>query len=202
MRAHTNIINDEDPTGRVNAIRRKWTTNLTEQRQHVDIVAENTNLISVLGLVVGSEREMLFVFSEEDGVTYVCLRCVVSPLSVVSPLARLWEIKGGWKKVKMARVEIYLRIRFYLQHGILGLFLVLQDSWRGYAYWDEIELWDVEKVEMAACVVGRVMDCALEPPCSFVSGIWCREFALSPLRWPRGELRTSVSRGGLRVRST
>ncbi len=48
---------------------------------------------------------------------------------------------------------------FYLQHGILGLLLVLQDSWRGYAYWDEIELWEVEKVEMAACVVGRVRDC-------------------------------------------
>ena len=42
---------------------------------------------------------------------------------------------------------------------------------------------------MAACVVGRVKDCALESPCSFVSGIWCGEFALSPLRWPRGELR-------------
>ena len=31
---------------------------------------------------------MLFVFSEEDGVTYVCLRWVVSSLSVVSPLAK------------------------------------------------------------------------------------------------------------------
>ena len=30
---------------------------------------------------------------------------------------------------------------------------------KGCEYWDEIELWDVEKVEMAACVVGRVRDC-------------------------------------------
>ena len=35
-----------------------------------------------------SEREVFFVFSEEDGVTYVCLRWVVSSLSVVSPLAK------------------------------------------------------------------------------------------------------------------
>ena len=55
---------------------------------------------------------------------------------------------------------------------------------------------------MAACVIGCMMDCALESPCSFVSGIWCGEFVLSPLRWPRGELRASVSRAGLRVRST
>ena len=26
-------------------------------------------------------------------------------------------------------------------------------------YWGEIELWEVEMVEMAACVVGRVRDC-------------------------------------------
>ena len=55
--------------------------------------------------VVVSEREVLFVFSEEDDVTYVCLRWVVSSLSVVSLLARLWEIKGGWRN-KMARVEM------------------------------------------------------------------------------------------------
>ena len=30
---------------------------------------------------------------------------------------------------------------------------------KGCEYWDEIELWKVEKVEMAACVVGRVRDC-------------------------------------------
>ena len=30
---------------------------------------------------------------------------------------------------------------------------------KGCEYWDEIELWDVEKVEMAASVVGRVRDC-------------------------------------------
>ena len=73
---------------------------------------------------------------------------------------------------------------------------------KGCEYLDEIELWDVGKVEMAACVVGRVRDCALESPCSSVSGIWCGEFALSPLRWPRDELRASVSRAGLRVGST
>ena len=52
---------------------------------------QKLNITHVLGLVVGSEREVLFVFSEEDGVTYVCLHWVVSSLSVVSPLARLWE---------------------------------------------------------------------------------------------------------------
>ena len=55
---------------------------------------------------------------------------------------------------------------------------------------------------MAACVVGRVRDCALESPCSFVSGIWRGEFALSPLRWARGELKACVSRAGLCVGST
>ena len=30
---------------------------------------------------------------------------------------------------------------------------------KGCEYWGEIELWDVEMVEMAACVVGRVRDC-------------------------------------------
>ena len=55
---------------------------------------------------------------------------------------------------------------------------------------------------MVACVVRCVRDCALESPSSFVSGIWCVEFAISPLRWPRGELRASASRAGLRVRST
>ena len=64
------------------------------------------DIILVLSLVVGSEREVLVVFSEEDGVTYVCLRCVVSLLSVVSTLARLWGIKGGWRS-KMAIVERY-----------------------------------------------------------------------------------------------
>ena len=49
--------------------------------------------------------------------------------------------------------------KVYLQHEILGLISVLQDSWRSYAYWDEIELWEVEMAVMAACVVGRVRDC-------------------------------------------
>ena len=30
---------------------------------------------------------------------------------------------------------------------------------KGCEYWDEIELWEVERVEMAACVVGRKRDC-------------------------------------------
>ena len=57
---------------------------------------------------------------------------------------------------------------------------------------------------MAACVVGRRL-CSLHfderhvavvgielwmSPCSFVSGIW-GEYVLSPLKWPRGELRAS-----------
>ena len=41
----------------------------------------------------------------------------------------------------------------------MGLFLVLQDSWKGCEYWGEIELREIEKVEMAACVVGRARDC-------------------------------------------
>ena len=40
------------------------------------------------GDFVVSEREVLFVFSEEDGVTYVCLRWVVSSLIIVSLLAK------------------------------------------------------------------------------------------------------------------
>ena len=32
---------------------------------------------------------------------------------------------------------------------------------KGCEYWDEIKLWDVEEVEMAACVVGLVRDCVL-----------------------------------------
>ena len=47
------------------------------------LVLDQLSEEGVLGLVVGSEREVLFVFSEEDGVTYVCLRCSVSSLSVV-----------------------------------------------------------------------------------------------------------------------
>ena len=39
---------------------------------------------------------------------------------------------------------------------------------KGCEYLDEIELWDVEKVEMAAYVVGRVRDCVLESPWVFV----------------------------------
>ena len=39
---------------------------------------------------------------------------------------------------------------------------------------------------MAACVVGRVRDCALESPWFFVRLVERR--ALSPLRWPRGEM--------------
>ena len=54
-------------------------------------------VILVRGLVVGSEGEVLLV-SEEDGVTYVCLRCVVSSLSVVSPLAKFVRNKRMMKK--------------------------------------------------------------------------------------------------------
>ena len=49
-----------------------------------------------------------------------------------------------------------------------------------------------EKVEMAACIVGRVRDCALESPCSFVCLVtWGEGVRWSPLEWPRGELRAS-----------
>ena len=33
---------------------------------------------------------------------------------------------------------------------------------KGCEYWDEMALCDVEKVKMAACVVGRMRDCVLE----------------------------------------
>ena len=49
---------------------------------------------------------------------------------------------------------------------------------------------------MAACVVGRVRDCVLVSP-GFLS-VWWRGVRWSPLQWPRGELRASVSRAGLR----
>ena len=39
-----------------------------------------------------------FVFSEEDGVTSMCLRCVVSSLSVVSPLAKFVRNERRMKK--------------------------------------------------------------------------------------------------------
>ena len=32
---------------------------------------------------------------------------------------------------------------------------------------------------MATCVAGRVRDCVLESPCSFVSGIWGRVCVIS-----------------------
>ena len=60
----------------------------------------------------------------------MCLRCVVSSLSVVRPSLSLWKIKGRMmKKQDGDSRKVFLEIGFYLQHGILGLFLVLQDSW-------------------------------------------------------------------------
>ena len=52
------------------------------------------------GIFVGCDFSWrsLFVSSEEDGVTYVCLRCVVSSLSVVSPLAKFVRNKRRMKK--------------------------------------------------------------------------------------------------------
>ena len=44
-------------------------------------------LADEVGLLVA--KESCFVFSEEDGVTYVCLRWVVSSLSIVSPLVKV-----------------------------------------------------------------------------------------------------------------
>ena len=52
----------------------------------------------------------------------------------------------------------------------------------------------VEKVEKAACVVGRVRDCVLKS--TWFLSIWWRNVHWSPLKWPRGE--TSVPRAGLR----
>ena len=72
-----------------------------------------------VGGFVVSEKEVLFVFSEEDGVTCVCV--------YVEFLARLWGpspklvgyIKERWRS-KMPIVEMFLGISFYLQHGIVG----------------------------------------------------------------------------------
>ena len=38
------------------------------------------------------------------------------------------------KKIIWRRSKCIFRNRFYLQHGILGLLLVLQDSWKGCEY--------------------------------------------------------------------
>ena len=60
-------------------------------------------------------------------VTYVCLSCVVSSLSVVSPLAKFVRNKRRMKKYDGESRKVLMN-RFYLQHGIFGLLLVLQDS--------------------------------------------------------------------------
>ena len=124
-------------------------------------------------------------------VTYVCLRCVVSSLSVVSPLARLWEIKGGWRWSKMAKVE-----RCFYCSMEYGLLLVLQDSWSlGLLVWRRngvARCWD------GSVCCGTCEGLCLESPCSFVSGILGRVGVISinvDQRWKvklvsRAELRS------------
>ena len=59
----------------------------------------------------------------------------------------------------MAIVEMCLRIRFLFAAWNIGFAFGAARLVKGCEYCDEIELWDVEKVEMAAGVVGRVRDC-------------------------------------------
>ena len=59
----------------------------------------------------------------------------------------------------MARVEMCLRIRFLFAAWDIGFTFGAARLVKGGEYLDEIELWEVEKVVMAACLVGRVRDC-------------------------------------------
>ena len=54
--------------------------------------------------------------------------------------------------------NVFFEISFILQHGILGLLLVQQDLWRGCVFETKLTYKKFEKVEVAACVVGRERD--------------------------------------------
>ena len=167
-------------------------------------------------LFVSSEREVCLCLARKMVVTYVCVYVVLvtSSLSVVSPLAKFVRvIKIEWWRSKMAIVEMCLRIRFLFAAWNIGLLLVRQDSWRVVSIetklsyemlrWQRVSS-DVRGIVFVAFWRKTCCSCrnwTLDVTVSFVSGIW-REYALSPLRWPRGELRASVSRAGLHVRST
>ena len=97
-------------------------------------------------------------------VTYVCLRCVVSSLNVVRPslVVLLVNTKVEWWRSKMARV-VFVN-RFLFPAWDIGFAFGASRLVKGCEYWDEMALLCVDKVEMAACVVGRVRDCVLESP--------------------------------------
>ena len=136
-----------------------------------------------------------FVFSEEDGVTCVCvcLRCVLA--KCVMSLARLWEIKGGrWSKMPI--VEMFVEMVFICSMGYLvcvcAARLVVSKETK----------WRYDRVKKAARIVGRARDCVR---CSLAKAMFTlvemnfgvtvsfvrlvERRALSPLKWPRGELR-------------
>ena len=73
--------------------------------------------------------------------------------------------------------NMFLWIGFYLQHGISGF------AFGAARLVVSIEMkLNYEKVEMAACVVGRVRDWTLESLCSFLSGNLGRRRALVSIK--------------------
>ena len=56
-------------------------------------------------------------------------------------------------------VIVEMCLRFLFAAWDIGFAFGAARLVKGCEYLDEIELWEVEKVEMAACVVRRVRDC-------------------------------------------
>ena len=102
-------------------------------------------------------------------------------------------IKGRMIKKIRCR-NMFLWIGFYLQPGILGLLLVLQDSWKVVSIetkWRDEKLRMLRWQRVSSDVWGIVFACCrnwtLDVTMSFVSGIW-GEYALSTLKWFRGKM--------------
>ena len=110
----------------------------------------------------------------------------------------------------MSKSKCVFRNSFYLQHVILGLLFVLQVSLRV-----RRRNGDMRKLRKAVRVVGRARDCircslakAMLPleemnfgvTVSFVRLVERR--ALSPLKWPRGELRARCRERNKGIAST
>ena len=63
------------------------------------------------------------------------------------------------KKINGDSQNVFLGIGFICSMGYWVCFSAASLVAIGCEYGDEMDLWEVEKVEMAACVVGRVRDC-------------------------------------------
>ena len=83
-------------------------------------LARGNHFCSQSFLLLVSEEKFVW-FSEEEGVTYVCLRCVVSSLSVVG------YIKGGWRWWRWSRSKGVVMNSFYLFRNSEG-------AMRGYQF--------------------------------------------------------------------